>query len=231
MLVDNASVVDLVTVWFWKTCGAKGCEATIITAHLTWTSKPSFHQLLSLISYFCHLYESKCGFPKPSAPIWLWHCIAYKQNRRDSFATESEQVKCDKSERFLRSFQVQSACMAMPVSIPSDAGPAQTFQELLLDAQGVAVCQDVTDGLRKHTKCRDLWSYFFLFTVVYTVMNRNCNVWMCIKMAQQHPSGKSDNTMIQSFFKFLAEDSMAPGSEHSLRWRGRWTEWKDVLMS
>lgn len=29
---------------------------------------------------------------------------------------------------------VQSACMAMPVSIPSDAGPAETFQELLFRA-------------------------------------------------------------------------------------------------
>ena len=30
--------------------------------------------------------------------------------------------------------KVQSACMAMPVSIPSDAGPAETFQELLFGA-------------------------------------------------------------------------------------------------
>lgn len=31
--------------------------------------------------------------------------------------------------------EVQTACVAMPVSIPSDAGPAETFQELLSEAQ------------------------------------------------------------------------------------------------
>ena len=61
-----------------------------------------------------------------------WPCSAYSIARvtcQGAGATCDQPPDCHLKLQWLA--KVQSACVAMPVLIPSDAGPAKTFQELL----------------------------------------------------------------------------------------------------